>query len=163
MTYRGLFWPLFHHLTLAHSRLWAIWSHQLYPTASAFCLFQLSQQTKTGSSIFYPSSPKTAGLMSCSLSATPFLGCVAGNLHTAYVCMCCVHIYTRSCMCCEHNINMQQHDQCVLASLLHPSIFISHSAPPSVRLSSLHSSAGTLSLRAKPGWTLGWMDGLGQG
>lgn len=61
------------------------------PNGFSICLFQLHQQTNTAYSIFYPSRPKTAGLMSCPLFPTPFLCCVAGNgTHRA----CCVHVCT---------------------------------------------------------------------
>lgn len=157
MTYRGLFWPLFHHLTPAHSCPWAIWPHQLHSAAAASCLFQTDQETNTGNSIFYPSIPKTTGLMSCSLLATPFLCHVAGNLHLLRVCVVCT--YTHCYMCCEHHINMQHHDQCVLASLLLPSI--SHSVP-SLPISH-RTHLRVLSLPAKPRWTFEWRVGWVQG
>lgn len=110
------------------------------PDGSSICLFQLHQQTNTAYSIFHPSSPKTLGLMSCSHFTTPFLCCAAGN-DTHGVCMCaCVHTFASTV---SENITMQQHNQCVLAFLLHPSISISH------RFTHLRA----LSPRAKPGWT----------
>ena len=69
-------------------------------------------------------SPKTAGLMSCSLLATPFLCCAAIHLHTS-----CVRVCVLSYTLC--NIAMQQHGQRVLATLLHPRppSSLSHSIP----------------------------------
>lgn len=101
--------------------------------------------------------PETAALMSCSLVATPFLCCVASNLHTR----CVLRAYTCSCTRC---ITMQQHSQCVLASLLHASV--SHGVP-SPSISHRLPRQRALSLRARPGWTFerreGRMDGRGEG
>lgn len=160
MIHIRLFRPFFHLLTLAHRSPRAMWPYHLHPVAAALCIFQPNQQTIISNSIFYLSSPKTVGLMSWALLATPRLHCAAGNLQLSSVCVCCMYV---SPMCCNHNINMQQHEQCVLATLRHPSISISHSVPsPSISHYFTHLQA--LSLRARvDSWMAGlldrWMDG----
>lgn len=56
--------------------------------------------------------------------------------------------YAHCCMCCEHNINMQHHNHCVLASLLLPSV--SHGIT--------HLWAPSLLVNPRWTWMAGWMD-----
>lgn len=93
-------------------------------------------------------SPKTDGLMSCSLLATPFLCCFAANLHTSCLCVVCARVYTLTCVAsttslCSSPDSASLHHHCLQHPLtLHPSV-------PHSR----HCHSGP-----EPGWTFEWRD-----
>lgn len=142
MIHIRLFQPFFHLLTLAHRSPRAMWPHHLHPVAAALCIFQPNQQTIISNSIFYLSSPKTVGLMSWALLATPRLHCAAGNLQLSSVCVCVLYV-------CLSHVLQPQHQYaaartvcpCNPLSSLH--LHLSQ-RPLSLYLSLLHSSAGTV-------------------
>lgn len=98
-------------------------------------------------------SPKTAGLMSCSLLATPFLCCVAIHLHTSCV-RACVDVHTLQ----QRYAAARPMCPCIPPSTP-PPISISHSIPSPHRLWLLHSSVGTVTRGPTPGWIFEWRNG----
>lgn len=152
MIHIRLFQPFFHLLTLAHRSPRAMWPHHLHPVAAALCIFQPNQQTIISNSIFYLSSPKTVGLMSWALLATPRLHCAAGNLQLSSVCVCVVCM-SLPCVATTTSICSSTNSVSLQSSVIPPSPSLTASPLPL----SLITSLICRHCHSEPGWTVEWL------